>query len=215
MFVGLLHTHKLVVLLFLIIYLVKTSLLFFNKKELLASITKKIRIPEMIISTLFLLTGGVMFFQLPSSEWTMWLLIKIVVVFASIPVAIIGFKRGSKALALLSFVMIVGAYGLAEVGKRRPSKQQIATEIVSDANSSNYNAIAHGKALFTANCVACHGENGDLGVAGAKNLTVSALSDAEKITVIKKGKNAMASYQKVLNDNEINALVVYINSLKK
>ena len=54
---GIRHTHLLTVVLFLLIYLIKTFLLLTNKNEKLASFTKAVKVPEMIISALFLGTG--------------------------------------------------------------------------------------------------------------------------------------------------------------
>ncbi len=53
MYKGILHSHYLVVTLFLLIYVIKTILLLSNKNDLLATFTKKVRIAEMIISFVF------------------------------------------------------------------------------------------------------------------------------------------------------------------
>ena len=65
MYKGFLHTHYLVVTLFLLIYVVKTILLLSNRNDLLAIFTKKVRIFEMIVSSLFLITGIYLSTQLP------------------------------------------------------------------------------------------------------------------------------------------------------
>lgn len=213
MFTGLLHTHKLVVVLFMLLYLIKTILLLINKKELLASFSKKTRIPEMIISTLFLVTGLVMIFQLPVIN--KFMIFKIVAVFASIPLAVIGFKKANKALAALSLVLIIGSYGLAEMSRRYVEKVEIAQGIVSDTSAAGYDALVHGKALFTANCVQCHGEDGQLGVAGSKNLTITQLDEAGIQSIISNGKNAMPPYKKILSEQEVSALTKYVQSMKK
>ncbi|WP_020533852.1 c-type cytochrome [Flexithrix dorotheae] len=213
MYTGILHTHKLVVVLFLLIYLVKTFLLLSGKKEALQGFTKKVKVPEMIISFLFLGTGLFMIFQIP--EIRTLLIIKVILVFASIPLAIIGFKKMNKGLAALSFLLLVGAYGLAEINKRRIEKKPISGEIVSDANAEGYDAVVHGKALFMANCVACHGENGDLQNVGAKNLQEAQSSEAEVSEIIMNGKNAMPPYKKILSEDEVQALVKYVFSLRK
>ena len=57
MYTGMLHTHTLVVILFLLIYLIKVGLLLFAKPETLDKFSKRIKIPEIIVSTLFLATG--------------------------------------------------------------------------------------------------------------------------------------------------------------
>ena len=91
---GILHLHYLVVTLFLLIYVIKTILLLSNKNDLLGKFSKKIKVPEMIISTLFLLTGVFLLTKLPFGgkyDYLLW--IKLSMVAVSIPVAIIGFKK--------------------------------------------------------------------------------------------------------------------------
>jgi cytochrome c5 len=212
MFTGLLHTHKLVVVLFLLIYLVKTALLLANKTDLLERFKKIIRIPEMIVSTLFLLTGAVMLFQLPQIHMYMW--IKIAAVFASIPLAVVGFKRSNKALATLSFVLLLVSYGLAEKSRNAPV-QELAAGVVTDATQSGYDIQLHGKAVYDANCVICHGADGALGAAGAKNLAASQLTAEEAVQIITNGKNAMPKYKKALSEQDIKAVAAYIQALKK
>ncbi|MBT32992.1 MAG: hypothetical protein CMO01_25315 [Thalassobius sp.] len=213
MFTGLLHTHKLVVVLFLLIYIIKTVLLLIGKTENLEVFTKKVKVPEMIISFLFLVTGAVMLFQLP--EIKTLLIIKIVAVFASIPLAVVGFKKKNKLLAVLSLVLLFGAYGLAEVNKRRVELTPVSEGVVTDKADASYDPLVHGKAIFETNCVACHGPTGDLNAVGAKNLQTSELSDEEIGTVIRNGKNAMPPYGKVLNETEVAALIEYVKSFRK
>ncbi|UZR93343.1 c-type cytochrome [Chondrinema litorale] len=213
MFTGLLHTHKLVVVLFLLIYIIKTVLLLIGKTENLEMFTKKVKVPEMIISFLFLVTGAVMLFQLP--EIKTLLIIKIIGVFASIPLAVIGFKKKNKLLAVLSLILLFGAYGLAEVNKRRVAIAPVSADVVTDEADASYDPLVHGKAIFETNCVACHGPAGDLNAVGAKNLQTSELSDEEVSTVIRNGKNAMPPYGKVLNETEVDALVEYVKSMRK
>ena len=213
MYTGFLHTHKLVVVLFLLIYLLKAILLLTNKKDALATFTKKVKVPEMIISVLFLATGGYMLSQLPEIKTLQW--VKLAAVFASIPLAVIGFKKHNKALAVLSVLLIIAAYGLAEMSKRRVEKVAVEGEVVTDASAANYDALVHGKALFNANCVQCHGENGDMQKVGAKNLQTSELGDSEVKNIILNGKNSMPPYSKVLNETEVAALVQYVKSFRK
>jgi mono/diheme cytochrome c family protein len=208
MYTGILHTHKLVVVLFLLIYLVKTVLLLANQKDLLAKVKKYVRIPEMVISFLFLLSGLYLLTQKPDaiSSFT-W--IKLVAVFAAIPLAVVGFKKENKVLAALSLLLIIAAYGLAEVAKRNVPKQEIAVAVANPADTG-YDKEVHGKAIFTSYCAACHGQDGKLGLAGAKNLTTSTLTDEEVVNIITNGKNAMSPYKKVLNAEEIAAVAAYV-----
>src|SRR5690606_3227004 len=100
--------------LFLLIYVVKTILLISDKNDLLAKFVRRTRVAEMIISALFLITGIYLATQLPfNSRYDYLFYIKLAMVFASIPVAIIGFKRGNKIVAALSLLLITGSYGIA------------------------------------------------------------------------------------------------------
>ena len=91
MYKTIFYSHLVSVILFLLIYFIKTVLLLANKNEGLAKFTKTVKVPEMIISTLFLLTGIYMLTQIPEIKTLM--IIKIIVVLAAIPLAIIGFKK--------------------------------------------------------------------------------------------------------------------------
>lgn len=212
MFTGLLHTHKAVVILFLALYLVKLVLLLMNRRETLERLTKAFRIPEMIISTLFLVTGIILMIQLPAERIDMLLIIKIVMVLAAIPLAVVGFRKSNKILALLSVFLIVMTYGLAEMHSAGVGAKPV--EVPAELAS---NSVEQGKHLYynasPAACVACHGENGKGGIAGAKDMTVSKLTDAEMASLIKNGKNSMPKY-KNLTEDQINSLVAYIRTLK-
>lgn len=213
MYTALLHTHKAVVILFLIIYLAKTVLLFVNK-ETLAKFTKIAKIPEMIISFLFLGTGVGMWFMMAEPA-KMLFLIKVGAVLISIPLAVIGFKKDkeNKALAVLAMVLIIAAYGLAEMSRRSVAKQDLAG--ITDPTAQGYEAVEHGKEVYSKYCVSCHGADGALGVSGAKNLQLTQLSTAESIDIITNGKNAMAPYKKVLSEADIKAVAAYTATLKK
>jgi uncharacterized membrane protein SirB2 len=90
--------HGISVMLFLLTYVIKTILLF-TSKDMLASYSKGTKVPEMIISTLFLVSGIWLFVILGGIK-TLYI-IKLVFVLLSIPLAVIAFKRLNKGLALL------------------------------------------------------------------------------------------------------------------
>ncbi|MBA4304675.1 MAG: hypothetical protein C0424_10660 [Sphingobacteriaceae bacterium] len=220
MYTGMLHTHTTVVLLFVVLYLIKTVLLFVNVTKLEA-FAKKTRVPEMIISTLFLLTGLYLALNTPSVSAGSWFWVKLAAVFASIPLAVIGFKRKRKPLALLSLLLLFYAYGISETKSPRMKKADFYEALAGadkqstegfDPMSDSYDPLAHGAALYANNCAVCHGADGALGAAGAKNLQGSMLDKNEMAAMILKGKNGMPGFKGALNDEEVFAVVAYVKA---
>lgn len=197
---GILHTHYLVVVLFLLIYVIKTVLLLSNKNDLLENFTKKIKIPEMIISFLFLATGVFLLTQLSfGGQYDYLLWIKITMVFASIPLAIIGFKKKNKLLASLSLLLLTASFGLAESYHK---KKGLA--------DNSHIASNDGKALYENNCNLCHGADGKLGAAGAKDLGATVLDVAAIKDIILNGKGMMA--KTAVNEEQAAAIAEYVHS---
>jgi mono/diheme cytochrome c family protein len=201
MYKGFLHTHYLVVSLFLLLYVIKTVLLLSNKTDLLKTFSKKTRLFEIIISFLFLLTGIYLMTQIPyGGKYDYMLWIKLVMIFASIPIAVIGFRKNNKTLAALSLLMITGSFGLGEVYHK---KKGIAKEVDTTIAAND------GKALYEANCNLCHGADGKLGMSGAKDLTASVMDLAAIKEIIIHGKGAMPAAQ--VNEEQATAIAAYVN----
>ncbi len=176
---GMFHTHYLTVVLFLILYVIKTILLLSGREALLDRFSKLTRIPEMIISVLFLLTGIYLMTQLPLGggyDFLLW--IKICLVLVSIPLAVVGFKRKNKILAALSLLCITASFGLAESYHKRKAYVQNT-------------GVQSAGALYRSNCSVCHGNAGDAGLAGAKNIKTTELKESEIIKLVLNGKNTM------------------------
>lgn len=206
MYTGMLHTHTLAVMLFLVLYLVKTALLVSGMNDALDKFSSKTKIAEMIISTLFLLTGIYLAFN--SGQLGSWFWIKLIAVFTSIPLAIIAFKRKRKPLALLALIFLVYSYGISET-KSPFFKKEAAGDFTGLSGS------ALGKKIYDTNCIACHGSDGKLGLSGAKDLTQSALSFDEQLQIVRKGKNSMMAYEKLLTEEQIQAVTEYVHSMKQ
>jgi mono/diheme cytochrome c family protein len=198
---NLLTVHKVSVVLFLLIYLVKTFLLLSNQHATLERMTKITKVPEMIVSVLFLITGIWMFVEIGSIKQLQ--IFKLVAVFASIPLAIVGFKKKNKALAAIAMILIIAAYGLAEMSKKKPYPAKAISE------------EANGVEIYKAHCNSCHGEDGTKGLGGAADLSHSTISKEEAVTVINHGKNNMAGFETVLSGKQIDAVADYIQTLKK
>lgn len=155
----------------------------------------------MIISVLFLITGVYLAMQLPfASKYDYLFWIKLVMVFASIPLAVIGFKKSNKILAALSLLLITGSYGLAEVyGKK---KGIVATKEMPTGSD--------GLAYYQANCKLCHGDDGKLMMAGAKDLSKTAMDVTAIKEIIIKGKSTMPPA--AVNEEQAQMIAEYVHS---
>jgi mono/diheme cytochrome c family protein len=193
-------THRIAVTLFFLIYVIKTVLLLSNRADLLQKFTKSTKVIEMIVSALFLITGVWLMTGLEHIPTILW--IKVVLVFASIPVAVIGFKKGNKVLAALSLLMITAAYGLAEVQKKKREKGEVVT--VSNVN---------GQELYTLKCANCHGSDGKLGFSNAADLSKTTIGTDSIKQVILKGRNAMVPVD--LTEEQAAAVTAYVESSLK
>lgn len=193
---GMLHTHYLMVVLFTLIYLIKTILLLSDRDELLEKFKKKTKIAEMVVSFGFLATGIYLMTQLPAIN--MFHIIKISLVFLSIPLAVVGFKNKNKVLASLSFFLIIASFSLAYKAK--------------EAKAGGKSIAISGKEIFEEKCSLCHGGDGKLGMAGAKDLSLTALNHESIVEIITNGKNAMTSYKSTLSAEQIEAVSSYIET---
>lgn len=205
MYTILIKSHWIIVTLFLLHYVTKLLLLLLNRKENLAAYSRVTKIPEMLLSVGFLVTGGWMMFS--GALFNKLLVIKLVCVFASIPLAVVGFRKGNKALAVVSVFLIIAAYGLAEMNKKGKTGGKM------DTSEFAGNPIAEGQFIFAKSCVNCHGADGKMGGSGAMDLSASVLSAEEAQAVIRKGRNAMPGY-KDLTDEQVSSVAQYIQQFK-
>ena len=75
--------------------------------------------------------------------------------------------------------------------------------------------IVDGAEVYKANCLVCHGEDGALMLADAKDLSISTLSVEERVDLITNGVGMMMPYKGILDDAAIKAVAEYTMSLKK
>jgi mono/diheme cytochrome c family protein len=197
--------HIISVQLFLLTYVIKTILLFTSKTRL-AKYTAKTRVPEMIISALFLFTGVWLFVILGGIKSMH--IIKLIFVFASIPLAVIGFKKQKTGLALIALVLIVGAYAFAEISKGKP----FISKKVELTNGGEL-PTANGAIIYHSNCVFCHGDDGKKMYRNAPDLTQSKMTEDGIIQMIREGGNVrgrMPSYNIIMSDENIKAVAQYV-----
>lgn len=74
--------------------------------------------------------------------------------------------------------------------------------------------VIAGVDLYTTHCTACHGADGNMGVAGAKKIPESVLTLEERIELITHGKKTMPAFKEKLTTEEIKRLAEYTLTLK-
>lgn len=72
-----------------------------------------------------------------------------------------------------------------------------------------------GEAIYKKYCILCHGVDGKLGLNGSKDLSVSKVTEAERVVQITKGKNTMTPFEGILSTQEIKAVAAYSMTLTK
>ena len=194
------YTHLSAVGIFIILYLVKTILLLSNSREKLTKVSSITAIPERIIAFVFLASGIYLLTQLPKIN--MWMVFKLICVFSAIPLAIIGFKKGTKGLVLSAFLLLIAALGLVEASKKR-----------SALGDFKQTSTTNGKEIFITACAQCHGDDGKKGVMGAADLSVTPMDQKTILSTIKNGKGTMIGYDDVLSEAQIQAVAEYVQGL--
>jgi mono/diheme cytochrome c family protein len=206
MFTGMLHTHTLCVMLFLVLYLIKTTMLVSGMSQTLDRFSAKTRLMEIIISVVFLLTGIYLAFN--SGQIGSWFWVKLIVVATAIPLAIIAFKRKRKPLALLAMMFLVYSYGISET-KSPFFRKNIQGEF------EGLSGLQLGQEVYRVHCTGCHGEDGKRGLSGAGDLTQSTLSFDEQMAIIRQGRKSMMAYENILTDEQIRAVTEFVYRMKK
>lgn len=208
---GMLHTHILVVSLYLLQLLIRTGLLIAGKDAQLESISRKVRIPSIVISVLILATGIFLMVRSPLGT-SAYVWVKLSLVLASIPLGIIGFRKKQALMAGGSFAVLalVLYLGLAKPGTAKSEAYYEASDSVGGDKE-----ITAGRTLYYKHlCNSCHGDDGAAGYQGSKNLQETELTDAEIKTLLKNGKGVMPAYEERLTDAEMDLLIKYVRNFK-
>jgi uncharacterized membrane protein SirB2 len=193
------------VTLFLILYVVKFILLFANKNEALNKLRSKTKVPEMIISTLFLVTGIYLTVTAGNGILGTWFYIKIALVIGALVTGVIAFKKQSKPLAVVMLLSLLYVYGISETKSLGMKKADISKQV---------EGAQSGAAIFEkANCVGCHGADGNAGLGGAKPLGLSTLTPEEIKAIVTNGKNSMPAHK--LESAQLDSVVSYVLSMRK
>jgi mono/diheme cytochrome c family protein len=83
------------------------------------------------------------------------------------------------------------------------------------AGSATVAPSTNGRVLFEEKCTVCHGSDGKQNTMGAADLSTSKLNHETVVTIIKSGKNGMKAFSPELNDEQIEAVAAYVESLRK
>jgi uncharacterized membrane protein SirB2 len=193
---GFLHLHVTVDILFLIWYGLKVFLLLTNVNRL-QDLRDKYKWVDMVLGALILITGGYLLYKAGHPET--WLMVKVGMVLVLIPLGIIALRRLNKVLAVGVFVGFLYIYGVSETRSLTFSKPKVESAV----------------AMYTQNCVRCHGDNGAAMKYGALNLQTSVLAkDQVKYTIVN-GRGSMPKLEGDYSEAQIDALADYVISLRK
>lgn len=211
---GFLHLHVTVVCVFIFLYAAKVFLLLANKSAALDKLRRKTKLADAVLGSLILVTGVFLLIKTPVVET--YLLVKIVLVIASIPIGIIAMKKMDKALAIAAALIYVYVFAVAKTDSLQLKKEAFVTPAFQSGTATDSaHTIREGEVIFAAKCVLCHGKDGRLQLNGAKDLSVSTLTNAETIELIKSGNGLMPGFKDEFNEEQLNALAGYVEGLRK
>jgi len=105
---AVIKAHEGIVYLFLLLFIVKSFLFLTGKTVPFQSIRAKTKVLDMILGALVLASGFYLVSVRASIE--AWVIIKLLVVLAAIPLAIVGFKKENKMLVGLATLAFVGIF---------------------------------------------------------------------------------------------------------
>lgn len=109
-------------------------------------------------------------------------------------------KSRLVALIALSIVVIYACQGNADSpAAEKPKEEKVAMS---------------GKEVYNMYCVACHGADGKMAFSGATDLSKSVLDLDTRILQITYGKGVMNAFKKIISEEEIKNVALYIEELR-
>ncbi|MGN6646773.1 MAG: c-type cytochrome [Cytophaga sp.] len=210
---GFLHLHVTIVSIFILLYLAKVYLLLANKTEALDKLRSKTKIADMVLGSLILITGGYLTFIAPKIET--YLIVKIVLVLASIPVGIVAMKKANKPMAIIALLIYFYVFAVAKQDSLTLQKEKFVTPVIPADSSGAASTLEEGRVIFEAKCALCHGKDGKLMLNNAKDLSVSKLGSLEIIEIVSKGKGLMPGFSEELDEKQMKSLTIYVEGLRK
>jgi mono/diheme cytochrome c family protein len=212
---GILHSHVLLVVLYIVLFTVKVILLLTNQKNLLVTFNGKTRILHIILASLMLLTGIILAYRSPVGLAD-FSIAKYILILLGVVLGVISVKKLNKALALTALFAFAYALGIAKTDSilLQGEESRVREALQSFPGNLEEQKAERGKAIYEQACLHCHGEKGDAQFRKAFNLATSLSSDNVKAAAIKYGRNAMPKYE-YLSDSQIQDVIAYINGFSK
>lgn len=208
---GMLHTHTLVVSLYLLQLLVRVVMMITASKTSVEKYVKAMRIPHIVLSILMLGTG--IFLMVRAADGVQpYILVKLGLVVASIPLGVIGGKRNSVALTGFAFVLLAGTMVLAYA---KPAFLRKSSGTVADAKAGlDPVKVKAGQVIYEERCTLCHGSDGAAGFQKAADLSASKMADADVLNIVKNGKGVMPNNSD-LSAEQLEQVKEYVKNLRK
>ncbi|MES2386423.1 MAG: SirB2 family protein [Bacteroidota bacterium] len=204
---GILHTHITAVIIFLLLFSFKTTVLLLGNYTFLDLLRRRTKVIEMIFGTLILLSGGYLLFK--GGHPANWLMVKFVLVLILIPAGIFALRKGNKGLAIVSLLGFIYIFGVSETRSLTLSKPKYGTsEVKGDKR------FERAQAIYNVECVRCHGTYGNEMSLGAKDLTISKISEESARVIIAEGKGVMPAFKEKLTNDEMDILAAYLQTFK-
>jgi mono/diheme cytochrome c family protein len=107
------------------------------------------------------------------------------------------------------FALLLASFILGSCSEDQP------TETPPPTKAKPEYPVAKTKMVYSGMCALCHGLDGKLAVAGAKDLSQSTLTLEERIVMITDGKGAMTPFKDRLTEEQIRHLAMYVESLRE
>lgn len=209
---GLLHSHHLIVILYLLLLVVHLFFLFTGNRQAFTSFRGKAKWFRMSLEILMLLTGGFLLFRAPDG-FAVYNLVKIFGIGGAIALTIIGFKRYKAPLVLGAVLLLGYVYGVAKMRSPllTPESKRVASAWEQAKTNNPEDSLAQGQVIYTIACQRCHGVKGEAQYRKAKLLKESQLPDGTKASIIQNGLNTMPKFD-YLDESQRRAVVAYINT---
>ncbi|MCB9233027.1 MAG: SirB2 family protein [Bacteroidia bacterium] len=219
---GFLHLHVTVVSLFLLQLLAKVVLVAAKKDAFLEKNSKKLKLADMILGTLILVTGGYLLVKLLVTDdprgTAPYMIVKLFLVCISIPMAIIGMRKKKLVMLVVPLLLFGYVFAVAKTDDlmlRSSATKEAAAEkeLASEGTDPD---LVRGQAVYSTRCQLCHGADGKLGFQGAKDLSQSELTDAQMSEIVRNGKGVMpAVSERELSNEDIAKVIKYVRTLGK